>query len=148
MLDAVRQVISAHGTSTVTTVGQSLGAALALLDSVFLRLQLPTTISVKFFGYGLPRVGNEAWANLVDAQLPGDVTHINNKHDPVPIVPGILLGYHHPSGEIHIEESGDWVKCPGQDNPSTLCIVGAVPTVFSGDINDHNGPYNGITVSC
>jgi predicted lipase len=148
VLDAVRQAISAHETSTVTTVGFSLGAALALLDAVFLRLQLPTTVSIKFVGYGLPRVGNQAWADLVDARLPGNVAHINNKKDLVPILPGKLLGYHHPSGEIHIEESGDWVACPGQDNPSTQCIVGAVPTIFSGVEKDHFGPYNGITMQC
>ena len=42
----------------MATVEFSLGAALALLDGVFLRLQLPTTVSIKFVGYGLPRVGN------------------------------------------------------------------------------------------
>jgi hypothetical protein len=148
VLDAVWQVISKHGTSTVTTVGQSLGAALALLDSAFLRLQLPTTISVKFVGNGLPRVGNQAWANFVDARLSGDVTHINNKKDTVQIVPGMFLGYHHPSGEIHIEESGDWVERPGQDNSDKLYIVGVVPTIFSGDTNDHDGPYNDIIFKC
>ena len=132
----------------MTTVGQSLGAALALLETIFLRLQLPTTISVKFVGYGLPRVGNQAWANIVDARLSGDVTHINNKKDPVPIVSGMFLGYHHPSEEIYIEESGDWVECPGQDNSDKLCIVGVVPTIFSGDTNDHDGPYNDIIFKC
>ena len=63
------------------------GAALALLDSVFLRLQQPTTISVKFVGYGVSRIGNKAWADFVDAQLLGNATHINNKHDPVPVIP-------------------------------------------------------------
>ena len=66
----------------------------------------------------------------------------------VPIVPGMFLGYHHPSGEIHIEESGDWVECPGQDSSDKLCIVGAVPTIFSGDTNDHDGPYNDIIFKC
>jgi pimeloyl-ACP methyl ester carboxylesterase len=149
VLDTVKQVISAYGTSTVTTVGQSLGAALALIDSVFLRLQLPATISVNYVGYGLLRVGNQAWADLVDAQLPaGNVVHINNQKDPVPIVLPLSLGYHHPSGEIHIQESGDWVACSGQDNPSDLCIVGAVPSIFSGNIVNHNGPYNGIICEC
>ena len=107
MLDAVRQVISAHGTSTVTTVGHSFGAALVLLESVFLRLQLPTAISVKFVGYGLPHFENQAWANFVDVWFPGNVTHINNKLDPVPVLLSTSFGYHHPSGEIHIKESGD-----------------------------------------
>jgi len=79
------------------------------------------------------KVGNQAFANYVDA---GDlsVTHINNKwvehglhdtntcsilelisfrEDLVPIVPGSFLGYHHPSGEVHIMDSGSWVSCPG-----------------------------------
>ncbi len=133
----------------MTTVGDSSpGAALALLDSVSLRLQLPTTISVKFVGCGLSRIGNKAWADFVDAQLPGNVTHINNKHDPVPVIPPMSFRYHHPSGEIHIEESGDWVECPGQDNPSTHCIVGAVPNILSGNLDDHVGPYNGIFILC
>lgn len=148
VLSDVQQVISQYGTSSVTTVGQSLGAALSLLESMYLRLQLPSTISVQYVGYGLPRVGNQAWANLVDASLPGNVTHVNNKKDPVPIVPGISLGYHHPGGEIHIEEAGDWVVCPGQDNPSTRCIVGTVPNILVSNETDHDGPYNGIEVAC
>lgn len=148
MLDDVQQLITSHKTSTVTTVGHSLGAALSLLDSVYLRLQLPADIDVNFIGYGLPRVGNEEWVNFVDEKLPGKVTHINNKKDPVPILPPKLIGYHHPSGEIHIQESGAWVQCPGQDNDSPFCIVGAVPDILSSDIADHVGPYNGITMEC
>jgi hypothetical protein len=132
----------------VTTVGQSLGAALALLDSIFLRLQLPANISVNFIGYGLPRVGNQQWADLVDARLPGNVTHINNLEDPLPTVPPLYFGYHHPRGEIHIERSGNWDACPGQDNPSKLCIVGAVPYIWAGDETNHDGPYNGIEILC
>jgi predicted lipase len=148
ILNAVNQTIHAHGTSTVTTVGFSLGASLALLDAVFLGLHLPTTVSIKFVGYGLPRVGNQAWADLVDAQLPGNVTRISNKKDPVPILPSDFCGFRHPSGEIHIEESGDWVACPGQDSPSTQCVVGAVPDFFSGNLSNHSGPYNGIMMEC
>ena len=36
----------------------------------------------------------------------------------------------------------------GQDNPSTECVVGDVPNVFEGNLNDHDGPYNGITMGC
>ncbi|KAH9964403.1 lipase [Russula compacta] len=148
VLSDVQQLITLHKTSTVTTVGHSLGAALSLLDSVYLRLLLPADIDVKFVGYGMPRIGNEEWADFVDEKLPGKVTHINNKKDPVPILPPMAIGYHHPSGEIHIQESGAWVQCPGQDNDSHLCIVGAVPDIFSSDTADHDGPYNGITMKC
>ncbi|KAI0297455.1 lipase [Multifurca ochricompacta] len=148
VLSSVKTVLSNSKTSTVTVVGHSLGAALSLLDSVYLRLQLPASVNVKAVVYGLPRVGNQDWANFVDAQLPGQVTHIHNLKDPVGIVPGRFLGYHHPNGEIHIQSSGDWDRCPGQDNPSELCITGAVSSIFAGNETQHDGPYDGVTIKC
>ena len=83
------------------------------------------------------------------------------------------MGYVHPSGEVHIMDNNEWVSCPGQilfiyfpkqrkekayltghnlnigqDDPSTQCIVGDVPTIFQGDSKDHVGPYNGVTMGC
>jgi predicted lipase len=49
--------MSKFGTNSVTTVGHSLGAAISLLDAVFLSLHI-SKISVKFVGYGTPRVGD------------------------------------------------------------------------------------------
>jgi hypothetical protein len=94
-------------------VGHSLGGALALLDGVFLSLRLGSGVSINVTTYGMPRVGNQAFADFVDGQLPGLVTHVNNQEDPVPTVPGRFLGFHHPSGEIHIQDSGAWDACPG-----------------------------------
>jgi hypothetical protein len=157
---------------------QKTGAAIALLDSVYLPLWLPSTTTFKTVVYGLPRVGNQdcklyshiefliysiravsgavitqnaplirgAVANYVDAHV--HLTHINNKEDPVPILPGRFLGFVHPAGEIHIEDSNAWDACPGQDNPSKLCIVGDVPEIWDGDESDHDGPYNGVTMGC
>ncbi len=88
------------------------GAAIGLLDAIFLPLHI-SGITTRFVGYGLPRVGNQEFANYVDS-LPLLVTHINNKEDIVPILPGRFLGYHHPSGEIHIVDSGSWLSCPGE----------------------------------
>ena len=115
ILSAVQQTLSAHGSaSSVTVVGHSLGAALALLDGLYLSLNLPNA-EVRVIGYGMPRVGNQAFANWVDSsRLSGQVTHINNKKDPVPILPGRSLGYHHASGEVHITGSGAWENCPGE----------------------------------
>lgn len=52
--------------------------------------------------------------------------HINNKEDPIPILPGMFLGYVHPSGEVHIEDSGEWASCPGECSSSVprRCIYG------------------------
>jgi len=144
VLSAVQKVMNDHKVSNVTVVGHSLGAALALLDAVYLRIHI-FGVSVRIIGYGMPRVGNQAFADYIDAS-DIDVTHINNKKDPVPTVPGRFLGFHHPSGEVHIKEDNQWVSCSGQDNPSTQCIVGAVPNVLEGRVKDHSGPYDGVTM--
>jgi len=143
ILSAVQIAIADHSATQVTIVGHSLGAAIALLDLVYLPLHI-SDISFQMIGYGMPRVGNQEFADYVDAHL--DVIHINNKKDFVPIIPGRGLGYHHPSGEVHIKENNQWVACSGQDNPSTECIVGDVRNIFEGNVKDHSGPYDGITM--
>jgi len=146
VLAAVQQGISTYSASQVTVVGHSLGAAIGLLDVVYLPLHI-SGVTFSFVSYGLPRVGNQAFANYVDA-MGISVTHINNKEDPIPTVPGEFLGFVHPSGEVHIEDSNEWASCPGQDNPSTQCSTGDVPNVLDGDLDEHDGPYNGITMGC
>lgn len=110
-------------------------------------------------------MGNQDFANYVDAHQ--HLTHINNEEDPIPIVPGRFLGFHHPAGEVHIMDDGSWVSCPGkqtqrfkhslqvlkvdvvgQDNTSDECIVGDVPNIFESDLSDHDGPYDGVTMGC
>lgn len=70
------------------------GAAISLLDALSLKARIPGT-EVTFYGYGLPRVGNQAFANYVDASL-SSFTRITNLNDPIPIVPFEILTYHHP----------------------------------------------------
>ncbi|KAK0484103.1 Alpha/Beta hydrolase protein [Armillaria luteobubalina] len=94
--------MSTFSTISVTVVGHSLGGAIALLDRVYLDLQLPT-VSVSVISYGMPRVGNQAFADYVDAHV--SVSHVNNKKAPMPILLGRFLGFHHSSGEKHITDS-------------------------------------------
>ncbi|KAF8129294.1 Alpha/Beta hydrolase protein [Boletus edulis] len=133
ILQGVQTAMSKFGASSVTLVGHSLGAALSLLDSIYLPLQLPSGTTFRTILYGLPRVGNQAFADYVDANM--HLTHINNLKDPVPIMPQMFFGY------VHIRETG-------QDNPSTECIVGDVPIIILGDVSNHHGPYNGIEMDC
>ncbi|KAH9169451.1 lipase class 3 family protein [Lactarius sanguifluus] len=126
ILSAVQQTLSAHGASSVTVVGHSLGAALSLLDGVYLRLHLSTGVTVRVVGYGMPRVGNQDFANWVDSSWASTT----------------------PRAKVHITDSGVWENCPGQDNTSTLCTVGDVSNIFEGSIGDHSGPYAGITMGC
>ncbi|KAJ7089807.1 lipase [Mycena belliarum] len=123
--------------------------AIALLDSVYLPLHLPAFVKVNTVAYGLPRVGNQAFADYVDAHL--SLIHINNQKDIVPIIPSSIpffVNYRQPAGEIHIQASGEWDSCPGQENESDLCSAGDVPNIFSGSIANHDGPYAGVETSC
>lgn len=146
VLSAVQTAISKFGAKKVTITGHSLGGAIALLDAVFLPLHV-SGVTFKTVTYGMPRVGNPAFANWVDSHVTS-LTHVNNKEDIVPILPGRFLGYAHPSGEVHIMDNNQWVNCPGQDNTSDDCIVGDVPNIFDGDESDHDGPYDGVEMGC
>ncbi|KAG6872905.1 hypothetical protein C0995_005311 [Termitomyces sp. Mi166 len=111
ILAAVKTAMAQSGLNDVTVVGHSLGAAIALLDGLFLPLHIPG-VNVKVIGYGMPRVGNDAFADFVDGNL--DLTRITHKNDVIPIVPGRFLGFHHPSGEKHIQHDDvTWIACPG-----------------------------------
>ncbi|CUA74267.1 Lipase [Rhizoctonia solani] len=145
VLAAVKKVIADKGATKVTTVGHSLGGAIAALDALFLKKNLPSTISIKAVTYGQPRVGNQDFANLIDTEI-ADFSRITNLEDDIPIVPGRGLGYHHFSGEKHIKSTGVWNACAGQDNTSTDCSTGAVENIFVGNVVDHLGPYEGVWI--
>ncbi|KAJ7708851.1 lipase class 3 family protein, partial [Mycena rosella] len=135
VLAAVKTGLAKYGASHVTVVDHSLvSGALALLDSVYLPLHLPASVKFITVAYGLPRariVGNQAFADYVDAHL--SLTHINNQEDIVPSIPPqflLVADYRHPAGEIHIQASGEWDACPGQENDSELCSAGDVPNIW------------------
>ena len=94
-------------------IGHSLGGALAELDTLFMKLNLPAGTTVHGVTFGTPRVGNAAWATFFDSRI-ADFTRMNNNCDIIPIVPGRLLGFRHPSGEIHIEKDGSAIVCLGE----------------------------------
>ncbi|KAJ3489865.1 hypothetical protein NLI96_g1827 [Meripilus lineatus] len=134
VLSTVKSALTSSGYTKVLTTGHSLGAAIATLDALMLKENLPSNIQVTSVVFGLPRVGNQKFADLIDST-----------NDPVPIVPPQILGYQHPSGEAHITKvSGDtatMVSCPGQENSA---CSDANP--FASSIPDHLGPYfNGIS---
>ncbi|KAI0667853.1 lipase [Trametes maxima] len=146
VLDAVKTALSRFGGSSVTITGHSFGAAVGLLDAVYLPLHIPRA-TFRYVGYGLPRVGNWAFANYVNSQ-PVSVTHISNKGDPVPVLPPAALGFRHPDGGIHIRNSGEWVSCSG--TPSYIaegCVVDDTSNLMF-DQKLHDGPFDGIKMGC
>lgn len=107
ILSVVRTTILKHNATKVSLIGHSLGGALALLDSIYLPLHI-NGVEFRTITYGLPRVGsfisllhgtkltpvqqvgNEAFADYVDTHT--TLTHINNKKDLVPTLPGMPNG--------------------------------------------------------
>ncbi|CAE6456816.1 unnamed protein product [Rhizoctonia solani] len=138
---AVEDILKEHHGAQVITVGHSLGAALATLDGMYMKQKLGYNVEVITRTFGGPRVGNKAFADCVDATIP-DFVRITNKRDPIPILPPVISGYHHPSGEKHINLEGMWHNCAGQENLNKNCSVGEawvnVPYWF-----EHDGPYAG-----
>jgi hypothetical protein len=146
VLAAVRLGLTNYTTTHVTVVGHSLGGAIAAISSSYLSLHLPSGTTFKTVTYGMPRVGNQLFANFANGK--SDMTRINNKRDPIPTLPYRVMGFAHTEGEIHITASNQWVSCPGQDNESPECTIATVPLLANGDINDHSGPYDGVTMGC
>jgi len=151
VLAAVQAAMAATGSTDVLITGHSLGSAIALLDAVYLPLHLPANTQFTSYLFGLPRIGNQEFADYVDAHVT-NLAHITNLNDPCPIIPGISLGYHQPSGEKHIVTTGladgDWYACDGQDNTSKDCSTGAVPNILESDYSKHYGPYGTVTIEC
>ena len=64
VLSAVMSGIGTYGTKSVTAVGHSLGAALSLLEAMFLPLHI-SGLTVTYYGYGLPRVRTSTRASSI-----------------------------------------------------------------------------------
>jgi hypothetical protein len=142
VLAAVLKTISLYNATTVTLTGHSLGASLSLLNAIFLQLYLPPAVAVKVIVYSLVKVGNQEFADYVDSNL--DVTRIANRNDIISEMPP-FPPYQQISGEISIQEMGDWVACPGQDNLDSRC---GVHPFFDASLAQHLGPFDGIVVGC
>ncbi|KAI0356282.1 alpha/beta-hydrolase [Trametes cingulata] len=143
VLSTVQSALKSTGSKSVLVTGHSLGAAVASIDAMMLRMQLDPSVSLTAVVFGLPRVGNQAWADLVDSMLGSSFVHVTNQNDPVPRVPPQALEFQHPSNEIHItavDASGKIAtaaRCPGQEN--SLCSAGN--NILDASVANHRGPY-------
>ncbi|KAG6907491.1 hypothetical protein DXG01_008684 [Tephrocybe rancida] len=122
LLAGVQSGLASTGVSKVLVTGHSLGAAVAMMDAMMLHQELDPSVQITTTVFGLPRGGNAAWADLVDATLADTMTHMTNQNDPVPTLPPQFLDYRHPGSEVHIRtvdangDATDVVTCAGQEN--------------------------------
>ncbi|WFD36903.1 hypothetical protein MCUN1_003794 [Malassezia cuniculi] len=136
---AVKKYMKEYGAKQVTITGHSLGAAIAVLFGVKLESLLGKG-SVKYvLGFGLPRLGNQVFADYVDETLGGRLYYAVNGDDIVARLPPRAFGYQHPSGQIWISpaNSDQWVYCPGQEN--THCSLSVIPNPIP--LLNHVGTY-------
>lgn len=111
-----------YSTKSVIITGHSLGAAIALLDSIYLPLNLPSDTEFTTYIYGLPRIGNAAFATYVSENV--NLTFFTNKRDPFPVMPSRSLGFMQPVGEVHIDyETSVWHKCPRESSPMLVSLL-------------------------
>ncbi|OJT14911.1 hypothetical protein TRAPUB_8534 [Trametes pubescens] len=142
VMATVQSGLASTGFQRVLVTGHSLGAAVASLDAAMLRMALPADVQVESVVFGLPRVGNQEWADLFDTLIPNFI-HVTNQNDPVPNVPPHALDFEHPSGEVHITSVDDttgnatMVACSGQENQN--CAAGN--SLLDVSIPNHLGPY-------
>ena len=71
VLSTVQSGLSSTNFKRVLVTGHSLGAAIASLDAAMPRMALPDDVQVQSVVFGLPRVGNQAWADLLDSLVCG-----------------------------------------------------------------------------
>jgi len=138
ILGNVTSLLESTGAQTIEVIGHSLGAAIAVMDAMMLTQNVDPSVNIVTRVFGLPRGGNQDWANFVDQTLSG-LVHIHNKNDPVGTVPPQFLEYRHPSGEAHIQADNSTLNCAGQENPSTGCID--AQDLLDDSVADHLGPY-------
>ncbi|KAI0365676.1 alpha/beta-hydrolase [Pilatotrama ljubarskyi] len=143
VLSTIQSALESTGSKSVLVTGHSLGAAVASIDAMMLKMNLDSSVRLTAVVFGLPRVGNQAWADLVDSMLGSSFIHVTNQNDPVPRVPPQALEFQHPSNEIHITavdafgNIANAERCPGQEN--SRCSAGN--DILDASIPNHRGPY-------
>ncbi|OXA39301.1 Lipase [Folsomia candida] len=107
IVEKLRKFLEEDDDYEVVLTGHSLGAAVAsvtlfmLKEEIGLPWDFPTPKSYAYFGYGTPRVGNQAYADYWNAQEM-QLTRVVNKADFAAHAPSSLVGYVHHGNELWI----------------------------------------------
>ena len=115
--------------------------AIIHVDAVKFELTLP------FYNFGSPRVGNAAWAHYFQSMI-GDYGMVRSVHlnDPVPRLPprDLIWKYQHASNEAYWYSDSKYKNCNDTDDEDKKCSLGNILPFI---ITDHLW-YNGIMLVC
>jgi hypothetical protein len=148
-IHAAVQTEVAAGTKDVLVVGHSQGGALGHLAAVHLQRTIPE-VSVVGRMFAAPRVGNQEWANYLDATLGEYSQHMSHLNDIVPQLPPAEWGFVHSSNEVWIKEDkpATYISCSNGESEECQVGLGLVGYVSefatSLDALVHLGPYAGV----
>ncbi len=96
--DQIIQGLAGIGNRPILVTGHSLGGALAMLIAEELDLKGHEIRAV--YTFGQPRVYDRQRRGQYNAELGDRTFRTVNQHDPVPWLPGVLIGYRHAGHEL------------------------------------------------
>ncbi|CAM9919266.1 unnamed protein product [Phaeothamnion confervicola] len=116
VLSEIQRLQKENPTFDVYVTGHSLGGALAVLAALDI---VETGIPVRCYTFGMPRVGNRAWADYLRRALPVAVRVTHNR-DAVPHMPPTSFGFRHSAPEVFEAADGGLTLCE-EDGESPAC---------------------------
>ncbi|KAI7828372.1 Alpha/Beta hydrolase protein [Kickxella alabastrina] len=130
----ITRLIRLYPNYKLVFTGHSLGGAEAVLCAVDVLRMVPEVKSrVHIYTYGMPRIGNNAWADSIDA-LGIPIYRVVYESDLVPHIPFQWLGYQHFSQEVWIHKNQ--THFCGMEQESLLCSAGTPYLDYN--IKDHS----------
>jgi hypothetical protein len=142
MLSGLATAFSDSGARTLIVTGHSLGAAMAELAALDLKLNVYPDKYYASYTQGTPRPGNPAFADLYSANIDASFREIHQA-DVVPHLPPMLLGFQHGPTEVWFDEAFDsYQVCSGSDGEDSSC---SDSLSFPVSVSDHL-TYRGVDV--
>ncbi|MCJ1403638.1 hypothetical protein MMC11_006861 [Xylographa trunciseda] len=103
----VKRAVKEHPEYRIIITGHSLGAAVATIAAAEIRMIGPHYMKfTELYSYGSPRIGNRALAAFLSTQSKLSY-RITAADDPIPRMPGAILGFRHLSPEYWIPTRPD-----------------------------------------
>ncbi|KAJ2722181.1 hypothetical protein GGI07_003457 [Coemansia sp. Benny D115] len=130
----ILRLSKAYPSYKLVFTGHSLGGAESVLCAVdMLRIAPEIKNRVHIYTYGMPRIGNDAWADGIDA-LGLPIYRVVYESDLVPHIPFQWLGYQHFAQEVWIHSNR--THFCGKEQESLQCSAGV--SISDYNIHDHS----------